>query len=423
MKAARSKQEQLAAHKRLATGLFLLMLLVYVVMVWVETRHALSLQSLAQAIGYIKAFSEAAMVGALADWFAVTALFHHPLGLPIPHTNLIEKGKKAIGDNLGAFVVSNFLTPASIRPYIEKLHPSRYAASWLATERNQALLNETIRKLLRDIIMKLGDREVTTFIARRGGALLGELKLNELLSQGLKYLVDHSLHQDLMTALAARIGGYIEQHDTLIKEKVSQESYFFIPKFIDKKVADKITSGLAGFFREVSADREHPLRAEIGKWLVDFSTELKENPRWESELRKMSATMFSSGRLESYASTAWSSMKNKLLEDLSNKDSGLSRYLAKSISGIAQGLSDDAALQKKIDGWVRHTAYKNILRNVDQVGNLISSTIGNWEGAELSKKLELEVGKDLQFIRINGTIVGGLVGLIIYTITHFFIHS
>lgn len=417
MKAAPSKTEQLAAHKRLATGLFLLMLLLYIAMVWLGHRDP------SPVIGYIRAFSEAAMVGALADWFAVTALFHHPLGLPIPHTNLIEKGKKSIGDNLGSFVVSNFLTPSSIRPYIERLHPSRFAASWLASERNQILLRTTIRKLLRDIFSRLEDRAVTTFIARRGGALLAELRLNELLGQGLKYLVDQSLHQDLITALAARIGAYIEQHDSLIREKVSQESYFFIPKFIDKKVAEKITFGLAGFFREVVSDPEHPLRAELGKWLVAFSQELVENPRWESEFRRLSAVMLSSGKLETYAATAWSSVKARLLADLEDDSSGLSRYLSVSLSRLETELQNDVQLREKIDGWIRFTAYKNILRNVNQVGKLISSTIGDWEGDELSRKLELEVGKDLQYIRINGTLVGGLVGLIIYTITHFFIHS
>lgn len=414
MKQESSKSAQLAAHKRLATGLFLLMLLLYAAMVWLNHQHP------AAWIGYVRAFSEAAMVGALADWFAVTALFHHPLGLPIPHTNLIEKGKKAIGDNLGAFVVSNFLTPTTIRPYIEKLQPSGFAASWLAKERNRILLAQMLKKLLRDILTKLEDRAVTAFMARKAGSLLTELRLNQFAGKGLEYVVNRSMHEELVTGLAVWIASYIEKQKNWIGEKVSQESYFFIPKFVDRKLAEKISSGLTSFFREVAEDPVHPIRTEISNWLLGFADELKEEARWEEEFRKLGAAFLSSGKLETYISTAWISLKSQLLDDLENEQSAVSGFIANGVSNISAELSNDKGLQHKIDVWIRYTAYKNILRNVQQVGALISSTIGNWEGAELSNKLELEVGKDLQFIRINGTIVGGLVGLLIYSITRLF---
>lgn len=417
MKQASSKSRQLAAHKRLATGLFLLMLLLYASMVWLE--HA----NPATWIGYVKAFSEAAMVGALADWFAVTALFHHPLGLPIPHTNLIEKGKKAIGDNLGAFVVSNFLTPATIRPYIEKLEPSGFAASWLEKERNQVLFAQTIRKLLRDILSRLEDRVVVTFIARKGGALLGGIRLNQIAGKGLEYVVNRSMHEELVTTLAVWIAAYIEKQEGWIREKVNQESYFFIPKFIDRKLAEKISSGLSSFFREVAENTDHPLRAEVRSWLLGFAVRMQEEDRWEAEFRRLGAAFLSSGKLESYVSSAWTSLKAQLTDDLNDEGSAPSVFIERGLNNISKDLSADKLMQQKIDGWIRYTAYKNILRNVDQVGALISSTIGNWEGAELSQKLELEVGKDLQFIRINGTLVGGMVGLLIYSVTRFFLSS
>ena len=407
----RDKAAQLKAHKRLATGLFGLMLLIYIAMVWLSRAH------MAAWIGYVQAFSEAAMVGALADWFAVTALFHHPLGIPIPHTNLIEKGKKSIGDNLGTFVVSNFLTAGNIRPYIKKLSVSAYAAQWLGGEKNKQLLVTEINRVLADILHKMDDRGVSAFIARKGAALLADIKLNVIVGNALHYFLDKSSHEELVTLLAQKIRIYISENEELVREKVKGESYFFIPKFVDNKLAAKITSGLAGYFEEIEKDPSHRIRAEISEQLYLFVERLRTEPKWEEEFRRLSGSLLSGGKLEEYASAAWQSLKATLLHDLGSEQSALSKYLSATITELALNLKTDPVMQQKIDGWIRHTAYKYILRNAVQVGALISNTVGNWEGNELSRKLELEVGKDLQFIRINGTIVGGLVGLLIYVLT------
>jgi len=407
----KDKAAQLKAHKRLATGLFMLMLALYIVMVWLtKTRPAVW-------VGYVQAFSEAAMIGALADWFAVTALFHHPLGIPIPHTNLIEKGKKSIGNNLGTFVVSNFLTAGNIRPYIQKLSVSAYAAQWLEQPKNKGLLVTEITRMLADILHKVDDRSISAFIARKGSALLADVKLNVIVGNALHYFLDKGSHEEIVTLLARKIKAFISENEALVREKVQGESYFFIPKFVDNKLAEKITSGLAGYFEEIEQDPTHRIRAEISTQLYLFVEKLRTDPRWEEEFRRLSGSMLSSGKLEEYAAAAWQSLKSTLLHELASEGSALSSYFSKTLEELAGNLKADPVLQQKIDGWIRHTAYKYILRNATQVGALISNTVGNWQGAELSRKLELEVGKDLQFIRINGTIVGGLVGLLIYALT------
>src|SRR6478752_7446823 len=200
-----NKAAQLRKHKMLATGLFLLMLLVYILMTWLLRTQP------AAWMGYVKAFSEAAMVGALADWFAVTALFHHPLGIPIPHTNLIENSKKAIGDNLGNFVVSNFLTAGNIRPYIQKLNISSYAAQWLEKEKNKNVLVNEVTKLLNDIMGKLEDKQVADFIAKKGNELLDNIELNKIVSNALRYFLDRNEHEKLVTTLAEKIKTYISE--------------------------------------------------------------------------------------------------------------------------------------------------------------------------------------------------------------------
>ena len=407
---ATDKARQLQAHKQLATGLFLLMMLAYIAMAWLSRTHP------ASWIGYVKAFSEAAMVGALADWFAVTALFHHPLGLPIPHTNLIEKGKQAIGANLGTFVVSNFLTSGTIRPYIAKLTVSTYAAQWLEQEKNKTLLVGEATRLLADILQKTDDSNVAKFMARKSGALLDGVKLHLIVGNALHYFLDKQEHQKLVTLIAQKIKAYVSEHEEIVREKVKGESYFFIPKFVDNKLAEKITNGLVRYFEEIETDPAHRIRAEIADQLYQFVEKLHTEPRWEEEFSALKNNLLSAGKLEEYAAAAWQSLKATLQQELTSERSALTRYLFKTLGELAANLKDPA-LQQKIDRWIRLNAYRYILRNAAQVGALISNTVGNWQGRELSSKLELEVGKDLQFIRINGTVVGGLVGLAIYVIT------
>jgi uncharacterized membrane-anchored protein YjiN (DUF445 family) len=406
-----AKAAQLKAHKRLATGLFLLMLLVYATMVWLSRAQP------AGWVGYVQAFSEAAMVGALADWFAVTALFHHPLGIPIPHTNLIEHGKKAIGDNLGAFVVGNFLTAGNIRPYMQKLAISAYAAHWLEQPKNKALIVTETTRMLADILHKMDDRMVARFLARRGGELLNELKLNELVGNALHYLLEKGEHEKLISVMAGKVAAYIRGHEDIVRGKVRDESYFFIPKFVDNKLSAKITAGLVSYFEEIEADPAHRIREEISVQLYQFVEKLHRDVKWEEEARRLSGALLSPQKLEKYAAAAWQPLKTTLRDELGNGQSAMAKYISRTIGELAHSLKVDPVLQQKIDGWIRHTAYRYILRNTAQAGALISNTIGNWESNELSAKLELEVGKDLQFIRINGTIVGGLVGLLIYSLT------
>lgn len=409
-----NKAKQLRDHKALATGLFLLMLIVYTGMIW------LSRSSDATWIGYVKAFSEAAMVGALADWFAVTALFHHPLGLPIPHTNLIEHSKKAIGDNLGSFVVNNFLTPGNIRPYIQQLRVSAYAAQWLEKERNKKLLIAEAARLVNDIVQKIDPDTVAGFMAKKGGDLLDSVQLNVVVGNALQFFLDKQEHEKLVTTLAGKIRQYIGENEDLVRDRVKSESYFFIPKFVDHKVADKITQGLMKYFGEIEQDPAHRLRAEVGRQLYDFVNRLKTEPKWEEEFRQLKNGLLSPEKMHEYALAAWASLKTSLQQELTQPDSALLRYCAKTIDEFVYNLKHDAGMQQKIDSWVRHNAYRYILRNTEKAGTLISNTVGNWQGRELSRKLELEVGKDLQFIRINGTIVGGLVGLLIHFLTSLF---
>jgi uncharacterized membrane-anchored protein YjiN (DUF445 family) len=410
-----AKRKQLRKYKAFATGLFLLMAIIFIATTLLQKNIN------SHWIGYVRAFSEAAMVGALADWFAVTALFRHPLGLPIPHTNLIENSKQRLGDNLGSFVVNNFLSSQNIRPYIQKLKISGFVGEWLGKEKNQEVVIRNISDIVLDILNKLDDSSVSQFITKKVQEMTVDIKLNKIVGNGISYIIEKNDHQRIVTNLSSQIKNYIIENDEMIKERVKKGSYTFIPSFVDNKIADKIAVGLSDFFKEIEEDPQHEIRALITQKIHEFSIDLKEDPKWDEEFTSIKNDLLKGNKIEEYSIDIWVSIKNTLKNELQEEQSALKIYLSRNINEFSENLKTDENLQNKIDDWVRVTAYKYILKNTHLFGNLISSTVGNWQGKELSEKLELEVGKDLQFIRVNGTLVGGLVGLIIYTIAHFFL--
>lgn len=219
--------------------------------------------------------------------------------------------------------------------------------------------------------------------------------------------------------MSSKIKNYILENDELIRDKVHQNSYSLVPKFVDNKIANKITTGLASFFEDIENNPDHKVRNEISDSIYQFANEIKTSDRWENELGKIKASILNEDKLNDYATDIWHSLKKTLMSELDNDHSALKQYAQKNIRQFAEDLNKNESQQNKIDQWIRFNAYRLILKNTGKVSELISTTVGNWEGKELSRKLELEVGKDLQFIRINGTIVGGLVGLIIYTLAAF----
>lgn len=405
------KEKQLKKYKTMATGLFIAMAVIYLVITFILKRWPQNW------MGYLQAFSEAGMVGALADWFAVTALFNRPLGLPIPHTNLIENSKQRIGNNLGDFVVQNFLNPTTIKPYIKKIEPAAMLAEWLQKPKNKELLVAEACKIINSLLLKTNEAEVSKLLGAKARGLIKDLPMNDFAANSLHYVLQHNEHQQLITLLAEKIKTYILNNNDVIKDKVKDESYFFIPKFVDNNLASKITKGLYNYFEEIEKQPSHRLRREITDQLYIFEEDLRVNPEKKEQLKNIADKLFTEETLEKYAAALWKGLKEKLIIQLQDVNSSFRKYLDKQLTKFAQSLHTDVAMQKRMNSWLQLTAYKYILKNSNNAGTLISQTVGNWKGRDLSRKLELEVGKDLQFIRVNGTLVGGLVGLIIHFIT------
>ncbi len=408
------KQRQLKKHKTLATGLFILMGIVYIWMIIIKNNNG------AEWIGYVEAFSEAGMVGALADWFAVTALFHYPMGIRIPHTNLIERSKDRIGDNLGNFVVDNFLNDKNIRPYIEKLAISNTVATWLQKPKNVQLLTNEVTNIAKDIVINIDDDFIAEVIARKGKVLLNDMDVNNLLANILHYFTERKEHERLIDSLLTKIREYVANNEELVRDRVSKESHILIPDFVDNLIAGKIIKGVYRYIDEIQNDKAHSIRKELEQQIAVLENDLRHSDKWQKEISNIKNELLSGSKINSYAKDIWINIKNNIIEDIENESSAIKRYLKKTIGEFALNLRTDEELRTKIDKWIKYNAYNYILRNSQKASDLISNTVGNWEGRELSEKLELEVGKDLQYIRINGTLVGGLVGLLIHTLTKLF---
>lgn len=404
------KKAQLRLHKRVATGLFLIMAVIYLSMVYMLKHNP------ANWMGYVKAFSEAAMVGALADWFAVTALFRHPMGIKIPHTNLIENKKNDIGDNLGSFVTDNFLTPATIRPYIDKLQLAHFLSTWLNQPKNQQLLERELVFLLQSIVKDLNEKQIIDFLTKKAQQGIDQINTQQLLAQAIHYALEQNEHNRLITLVLPKIQVYIEDHRTEIYDQIVEKKPL-LGLVGGKTVTNQLIKGLQTFLEDIQTNEQHKVREEISLQLTQLGQEIATSSTWKAKLHDLLHQFVTEEVIHQYLTDFWQSSKQSLLHQLQEENSPLRIYIKNTIQSIAQQMEQDTDLQRRLNQWTQVTLYRLALRNTQEVATLIRTTVDQWDGRELSDKLELEVGKDLQFIRINGTLVGGLVGLLIYCLT------
>lgn len=408
-----SKQDQLNKYKQLALFLLVGMALVYILMLYlINTTNQ-------NWMHYVKAFSEAGMVGALADWFAVTALFKYPMGIRIPHTNLITNNKDALGRNLGDFVSNNFLTPDTIRPYIEKLSMSEYLNDWISKQKNQQLISLEVNKLIIKLVNNLNDDTVSTFLSNKGFELTEEIKLEKLASTALHYLLEQNEHQRLITVVLPQARNYVENNRELIYKKVVEKQPI-LGLIGGKSVTNQLISGITTFLEEIETNSNHDIRKEITLKLNQIVEDLKEKDDWKEKFDHIKEEFITKEKIEEYAKDIWIRLKQDIIDRLNDDNGTFNQYVKQNLSKLISTFQNDRNVHEKIDKFARQYVYKLVLKNSKEVGTIITNTVKKWDGNEMSQKLELEVGKDLQFIRINGTLVGGLVGLVIYTLTQMF---
>ena len=371
-------------------------------------------------IGYVRAGSEAAMVGALADWFAVTALFRRPLGLPIPHTAIIPNRKNEIGRSLGEFVQGNFLTREVITERMAGVHVGERLGSWLSEPNNAERAAEAAADAMGGVLEVLDDRDVEEALGSAVERRLEQTEVAPLLGKAIDVAVDGNHHQRMLDGVMKGIGGFLEDNREMLRDRLDHESPWWVPDSIDDRVFAKIFGGVQRFLADVSSSPNHEVRTSINERVVALAAKLRNDPALIAKCEAMKLELLHHPDVQAWLQSLWGELKSSMLAASKDPESELRRRLVDGFTNAGVRLTTDREIQAKIDDWVERLVSYVVENYKHEVAGLISSTVERWDSADTSKRIELQVGRDLQFIRINGTVVGGLAGIVIHTVSELF---
>jgi len=366
--------------------------------------------------GWLHAFAEAGMVGALADWFAVVALFRHPLGIPIPHTAIIPRRKDEIGDSMAQFVAEHFLHPDVVRQKLESVNLAKNTAVWLKSPQGHDRVLDLAMSMIRWMLGALHEEQVRNFISRIGSRQLEQLDLAPLLGRTLDWLVLDNRHQQVLTQALRFAIVLLHDKREMIRGNVKQGSPWWMPGFVDDKIVVQLLDRIQTLLLEMSLDPDHPMRGDFNQWMVNWAGELKTSAqyrRWGDELKQ---DLFENQDLQDYLYRLWADFVTGIENDLDDPESVLQKQLSELLTGLAQEMEQDEAMQSWVNGWLVDASVSVVSINRHAIASLISDTVRRWDARDTSYRVELAIGRDLQFIRINGTLVGGLVGLVIHAL-------
>ena len=404
---------RLRRMKALATGLFLLAAVVYALTIAAGGANPEGW------LGYVQAGSEAAMVGALADWFAVTALFRHPLGLRIPHTAIIPTRKDQMGSTLGEFVGTHFLTDAVVREKVAATEVTKRVGTWLAEPEHAAKVAGEMGRALRGLLVVLDDEQMRTMIERVIAERVERTEVSPALGHLLGQIVADGAHTGIVDVLAERTYAWVVANRVTLVRVVGKQAPAWSPRFVDDLVADRIHMELLRFLAAVRDDPDHEVRQAIDRLLVQFAEDLRENPATRERVERAKVDMFNHPDVQRSVNRIWETAQRVILEAADDPDSELRVRGAGALAQAGEALATDADLQASLDGWIIDTVVNLVGDYKVQLTSVISDTVERWDGPETARRIELAVGRDLQFIRINGTVVGALAGLTIHALTKF----
>jgi uncharacterized membrane-anchored protein YjiN (DUF445 family) len=368
-------------------------------------------------VGFVQATAEAAMVGAIADWFAVTALFRHPLGLKIPHTAIIPSRKDSIGQNLGRFVRNNFLSREVVSEKLRSMEVTRRVALWLNQPRNSALVADQVAEALAAAVQVIKDDDVQALIEHNVADWLRSTRFSPVFGNLLALLISGSRKQELLSGMIKYGAEMLEENKAAIQQKISQETPWWLPRNVDNKIYQKLVDAIDETLHEVSEDPDHPLHKRFGEVVDHFVEDLKNSPDVIAREDALKEELLQQAVVREFSSSLWTDVKASIIEHASDSESTIRMSIQRALVGLSGAVLEDETLLKKIDHWVEEVVVYVMERYGHEVEHLISQTISKWDGDAASRKIELQVGKDLQFIRINGTVVGGLVGFGIHALS------
>lgn len=371
-------------------------------------------------INWLKAISEAAMVGGIADWFAVVALFKHPLGIPIPHTELIPNNKDDIGRNLGSFVSDEFLIKEKLEIKIDEFNFAAKATAWLKSKTNaNTVASLVVENVIPGILKTIDDADVKHFIQKQFENKMQQLNFGQWVAIGLESLSKSDKQAQLITNVLIILASELQANKEEIDERVKTATPWYTLGVADKKIADGVFAGLYEFI-EMAKEEDSSIRQRINKYLVDYIEELKSSPEMQQKISNLVAEFTKKSEVQDYIGSIWQEIKDAVNDDLGKGEaSQIKSNLTQMIINFAATVQNDVVMMTKINNFIKIDLLNVLLKNKKAIGDLIASSVQSWDKKEIADKLELEVGKDLQFIRINGTVVGGFVGLIIYFVEQF----
>jgi uncharacterized membrane-anchored protein YjiN (DUF445 family) len=368
--------------------------------------------------GYVEAFGEAAMVGGLADWFAVTALFRHPLGLPIPHTAIIPARKDQIGRSLGTFVESHFLAREPVGERLREAHVGARVADWLLVPDHAARAAEAVADALRSLLGVLDDREVQAAVERLVRHRLQETDLATLAGRAIEIAVEGGHHQGLLDAAVGLVQGLLDEHRETMQDLMGRESRWWIPEAVDRRIVRRMLDNVHRSLGELrDAPPEHPLKRSIERRLLQVAGRLRTDPRLAARVDAVKRQVLDHPALGGWVDGLWHEAKASMVAASHDRGSELHVRTALALVGIGERLRDDPALRARVDDGVERLVMYVVDHYRSEITTLIESTVARWDAPTTSRRLELQVGRDLQFVRINGTLVGGLAGVLIHAVS------
>jgi uncharacterized membrane-anchored protein YjiN (DUF445 family) len=368
-------------------------------------------------VGYVQAMAEASMVGALADWFAVTALFRHPLGLPIPHTAIIPRKKDALGENLGDFVGANFLAEVVVTDKLQRVGIGNRLGSWLAQPRNAERATAELATAVRAMVTVLRDEDVQPVLENALVRRLLEQSWGPPLGRVLAQLLTDGSHHKLVDLLTERTYQWVRDNHGAVLRVVSQRLPGWSPRFVDELVADRLYGEVLTFAWAVHTEPDHPMRKAVDNFLLEFAEDLRTDPEMIERAEAIKLQVLAHPEVQILVGSAWGTAKKMLLGAAEDPSSELRRRVRDGLVALGGRLTADAELRSKVDNWLQGVATYVVSNYRGEITTLITDTVQRWDAEETARKVELQVGRDLQFIRINGTVVGALAGLAIHTLS------
>ena len=370
------------------------------------------------ALAWVKAFAEAAMVGGLADWFAVTALFRHPLGLPIPHTAIIPRNKDRIGEALANFIKENFLIPSVVARRMRNIDVAGAAGRFLSSPADEGTrIRHGASRLIADIFEGLDDERLGGIVK---GAIANRLKTMEvspLLGHALASAINEDRHVPMLEAAIRWMARALDANEELIREMVHKKANWALKLAgLDAKLADAILDGLRKLTTEMSTDPAHPVRQKVEEALATLANDLQANPATRARVEEMKEQLLANRSVTLWIDTLWQKGREAIVRAARNPDAAMAGRLGEVLKSMGSSLEQDPRIRAAINQFVRRAAAGLAQSYGTSIVKLVSETIRGWDARTVTGRLEAAVGRDLQYIRINGTLVGGLVGVAIHAL-------